>query len=298
MRKFTFLFVLMLFLSPISAKAKINVVTSTSDLKSIAEYIGGDRVSVISIASGKSNPHFVEVLPSYMVTVSRADIYFKVGLELDFWAAPIIDGSRNGKLVIVDCSQGVEPMEKPTVKVDASMGDVHPQGNPHYWLDPANALIIADNISKGLSQVDPAGTSIYEGNLSRFQDELKAKMEVWKKEAEPLNGMEIITYHNSWPYFCRAFGLKVAGFIEPRPGIEPTPRHTAELIELVKSRGIKTIGKEPYYSDKSPRVIARATGAVVVDLPPSVGGADGAGDYFSLIDTIIQKLLSASNQGN
>ena len=297
MRKLTICMVLILAICPISVNAMINVVTSTSDVKSIAEHIGGDRVSVTSIASGKSNPHFVEVLPSYMVTVSRADIYFKIGLELDFWAAPIIDGSRNGKLVIIDCSQGVEPMEKPTVKVDASMGDVHPQGNPHYWLDPANALIIAANISKGLSQVDPAGTSIYESNLSRFDSELKAKMEVWKKEAEPLSGMEIITYHNSWPYFCRAFGLKVAGFIEPRPGIEPTPRHTAELIELVKSRAIKIIGKEPYFSDKSPKVIARATGAVVVDLPPSVGGVDGANDYFSLIDTIIQKLLTASNQG-
>jgi zinc/manganese transport system substrate-binding protein len=298
MKNLTFFAALILAISPIGVNAKMNVATSTSDLKSIAEYIGGDRVSVTSIASGKSNPHFVEVLPSYMVTVSRADIYFKVGLELDFWAAPIIDGSRNGKLVIVDCSQGVEPMEKPTVKVDASMGDVHPQGNPHYWLDPANALIIAKNISRGLSQADPAGTSIYEGNLSRFQSELKAKMEVWRKEAEPLSGMEIITYHNSWPYFCRAFGLKVAGFIEPRPGIEPTPGHTAELIELVKSRGIKIIGKEPYFSDRAPKVIARATGAVVVDLPPSVGGADGAGDYFTLIDTIIQELLTASNQGD
>jgi zinc/manganese transport system substrate-binding protein len=298
MRKFTFFFVLMLFLCPISVNAKINVVTSTSDLKSIAEYIGEDRVSVTSIATGKSNPHFVEVLPSYMVTVSRADIYFKVGLELDFWSAPIIDGSRNGKLVIVDCSQGIEPMEKPTMKVNASMGDVHPEGNPHYWLDPANAIIIAENITKGLSQVDPTGTSIYEGNLSRFQSELNAKMEMWRKEAKPLGGMEIITYHNSWPYFCRAFGLKVAGFIEPRPGIEPTPRHTAELIELVKAKGIKIIGKEPYYSDKSPQVIARATGAVVVDLPPSVGGVEGANDFFSLIDTIIHKLLTASNQGN
>jgi zinc/manganese transport system substrate-binding protein len=296
MKKLTFFMVLILTINAISVSAKINVVTSTSDLKSIAEYIGGDRVSVTSIASGKSNPHFVEVLPSYMVIVSRADIYFKVGLELDFWAAPIIDGSRNGKLIIIDCSQGVEPMEKPTAKVDASMGDVHPQGNPHYWLDPANALIIAKNISKGLSQADPEGTSVYEGNLSGFESELKTKMEVWKRETEPLNGMEIITYHNSWPYFSRAFGIKVVGFIEPRPGIEPTPAHTAELIELVKSRGVKIIGKEPYFSDRAPKVIARATGAVVVDLPPSVGGADGTTDYFSLIDTIINQLLRASHK--
>lgn len=274
--------------------AALNVVTSTADLKSIAEYIGGDRVLVKSIASGNSNPHFVEVLPSYMVMVTRADIYFKVGLELDFWAQPIIDGSRNGKLVIVDCSQGVEPMEKPTAKIDASMGDVHPQGNPHYWLDPDNALIIAGNISRGLIQADPSGKAIYESNLAKFKSRLQEKMIDWQKKASPLKGIEIITYHNSWPYFSRAFGLTVAGFVEPKPGIEPTPAHTAELIELVKSHGIKVIGKEPYFSDKSPKVIASATGAKIVNLPPSVGGDPQANDYFSLIDTIIDRLLTAA----
>jgi zinc/manganese transport system substrate-binding protein len=274
--------------------AALNVVTSTADLKSITEYIGGDRVSVKSIASGNSNPHFVEVLPSYMVMVSRADLYFKVGLELDFWAQPIIDGSRNGKLVIVDCSQGVEPMEKPTAKIDASMGDVHPQGNPHYWLDPDNALIIAGNISRGLIQADPSGKAIYESNLAKFKSQLQEKMIYWRKKAAPLKGVEIITYHNSWPYFSRAFGLTIAGFVEPKPGIEPTPSHTAELIELVKSHGIKVVGKEPYFSDKSPKVIASATGAKIVNLPPSVGGDPQANDYFSLIDTIIDRLLTAA----
>jgi zinc/manganese transport system substrate-binding protein len=276
--------------------AALNVVTSTADLKSIAEYIGGDRVSVKSIASGNSNPHFVEVLPSYMVMVSRADIYFMVGLELDFWAQPIIDGSRNGKLIIVDCSQGVEPMEKPTAKIDASMGDVHPQGNPHYWLDPDNALIIAGNISRGLIQADPSGKAVYESNLAKFKSRLQEKMIDWRKKAAPLKGIEIITYHNSWPYFSRAFGLTVAGFVEPKPGIEPTPSHTAELIELVKSHGIKVIGKEPYFSDKSPKVIASATGAKIVNLPPSVGGDPQANDYFSLIDTIIDRLLTAATR--
>jgi zinc/manganese transport system substrate-binding protein len=183
-------------------------------------------------------------------------------------------------------------MEKPTAKVDASMGDVHPQGNPHYWLDPANALIIARNITRGLSQADPQGSSIYEANLANFESKLSARMEVWKKGIEPLKGMEIITYHNSWPYFSRAFEINIVGFVEPKPGIEPTPSHTAELIELVKAKGIKLIGKEPYFSDKSPKTIAKATGAAVVDLPPSVGGLPGADDYFSLIDTIISKLLT------
>ena len=276
-----------------SANAKVNVVTSSTDLKSIAEYIGGDLISVQAIASGKANPHFVEVLPNYMVTVARADVYFKIGLGLDFWAQPIIDGSRNGKLKIYDCSEGINVLEKPAGKVNASMGDVHPEGNPHYWLDPANANIIAANIAAGLSDADPKNGAVYSANLTKFKAELDLKIAEWQKKAAPLKGLEIITFHESWPYFTEAFGLKVVGFIEPKPGIEPTPSHTAELIELVKSKGVKLIGKEPYYSDRSPNVIAKATGAKVIDLPPSVGGADGADDYFSLIDTIINRLLTA-----
>jgi len=278
-------------------EAKVNVVTSTSDLKSIAEYVGGDLVSVKSLASGKSNPHFVEVLPSYMVMVSRADVYFRIGLGLDFWSLPIIDGSRNGNLKIFDCSKGINVLEKPSGKVDASMGDVHPEGNPHYWLDPANAAIIAENIANGLSQADPANSAVYTANLGKFKSELNAKMSEWRQKAATLKGMEIVTFHESWPYFSEAFGLRVIGFIEPKPGIEPTPSHTAELIELVKHRGVKIIAKEPYFSDRAPNVIASATGAKIVDLPPSVGGAEGADNYFSLIDTIIARLTGAA-EGN
>jgi zinc/manganese transport system substrate-binding protein len=276
-----------------SSAAVVNVVASSSDLKAIADYIGGNYVSAKSIVTGKDNPHFVEVLPNYMVMVSKADIYFKLGLGLDFWAQPIIDGSRNNKLVVVDCSEGIEVLGKPVGQVNASMGDVHPQGNPHYQLDPANGLVIARNIEKGLAQVDPANAGSYEAALKRFETELGSKIEIWKKEAEPLRGMEIVTYHDSWPYLFHAFGIKVVAFIEPKPGIEPTAGHTAELITLIKARGIKVIGKEPYYSDRAPRALAAATGAKVVDLPPSVGGAEGADDYFSLFEVLISRLTSA-----
>ncbi len=276
-----------------SATAKINVVASSADLASIAQYIGGNLVSVKYIVNGKSDPHSVEVLPSYMAMISRADIYLKIGLGLDFWANPIIDGSRNSKLVVVDCSRGVDVIEKPSGKVDASMGDVHPEGNPHYWLDPANGLIIAKNIAEGFSQVDPGNSTNYESGRQKFDSLLRSKIATWQKEAEPLRGMKLITYHNSWPYFCSAFGLEIAGFIESRPGIEPTASHTAEIIDLVKARGIKIIGKEPYFSDRAPRVIASATGATVLNLPPSVGGADSAKDYFSLFDTLISELIKA-----
>ena len=269
---------------------KVAIVTSTSDLKSIAEMIGGDLVTVESLNKGASNPHSVETLPSYMLKVGKANLYCKIGLDLDSWAAPIIDGSRNGKLVVVDCSRNVPVLEKPTQKVDASMGDVHPLGNPHYWLDPNNGLVIADNILEGLISVDPANAETYRKNRDAFAAKLNQKIAEWKSVAAKLQGTEIVTYHDSWPYFANAFGIKVDGFVEPRPGIEPTPSHTAEIIELVKKRQIKMICMEPYFSDRAPKTIARETGAKVVVLPPSVGGVSEASDYFSLFDTILKIL--------
>ena len=274
--------------------AGVRVVASTSDLKSIAEYIGGDHVSVEAIVSGKSNPHFVEVLPSYMVMVARADLYLSVGLDLDYWAGPIIDGSRNGKLMVVDCSEGIKVMEVPSGKVDASMGDVHPQGNPHYWLDPGNGQVIARNIERALSQVDPSHSTDYRRGLEDFEHQLNLRIATWQSESEYLKDLEIIAYHNSWPYLARAFKIWVVGFVEPKPGIEPTPSHTAELIDLAKARGIKFIVKEPYYSNRAPLIIARATDAAVVDLPLSVGGTSEAKDYFSLFETILAGLRSVA----
>jgi len=276
------------------ARGAVQVVASTTDIKSIAESIGGALVSVKSIATGKDNPHFVEALPSYMIMVSKAALYLKIGLGLDFWANPIIDGSRNGRLVVADCSEGVEVLEKPSGPVDASMGDVHPQGNPHYWLDPRNGLIMARTIERALAQVDPANAEVYEANLRKFEAELREKIETWQKAAESLKGLEIITYHNSWPYLSAFLGLRVAGFVEPKPGIEPTASHIAELIDLMKSRGIRIIGKEPYFSANAPKAIAAATGARIIDLPPSVGGAEGAASYLALFDVLLARLSAAA----
>lgn len=272
------------------ADAKVKVVASTSDLASIAQFIGGELADVESIARGTSDPHYVEVLPSYMIKVAKADIYLKVGLDLDRWANEIIDGSRNGKLVVVDCSSRIEPLERPTTKVDASMGDVHPQGNPHYWLDPANGLKVADQVADALMQVDGANASYYTGRLEQFTRTYERKKAEWEAKAAGLSGLEIITYHDSWPYFTRAFGIEVAGFVEPKPGIEPTPSHTAKIVELAKAKKIQIICVEPYFSRRVPDTIARLTGAKVVTLPPSVGGAEGADDYFSLFDAILDTL--------
>lgn len=276
------------------AQAKINVVTSTTDLASIARMIGGDKVDVTSIARGTADPHFVEVLPSYMVRVQKAKLYLKLGLDIDRWAAPIIDGSRNSKLVVVDCSQDIAPMEIPTGKIDASMGDVHPRGNPHYWLDPDNGAVIANTIADALTDADPANAAAYQANLESFKTELASHKIAWEEKARPLKGLKIVTYHNSWPYFCRAFGLDVEDFVEPLPGIEPTPSHTAHVIELVKAHNIRVIGVEPYFSMRTPETIARATGAKVVALPPSVEGDPRAKDYFSLFDVLIDRLTAAA----
>jgi ABC-type Zn uptake system ZnuABC Zn-binding protein ZnuA len=274
----------------VPAGARVRIVASTSDLASIAGMVGGDLVETESIVTGKKDPHFVEILPSYMIKVARADIYLKVGGDLDYWADRIIDGAQNTKLLIVDCSHDVEFLEKPTSRIDASQGDIHRQGNPHYWLDPQNGTIVARAIADALAKTDPPNVGAYQAGFERFNDELDRRMEEWRRLAEPLRGVEIITYHNSWPYFARAFGLSVVGFVEPMPGIEPTPSHTAQLISMVKSRDIKIIGKEPYFSSRTPDSIARQTGAVVVELPPSVGGSKDAVDYFSLFDALLSRL--------
>ncbi len=276
-----------------SAVAKVKVVASTTDLASIAQMVGGDAVEVTSIARGTSDPHFVEVLPSYMVRVQKAEVYLKLGMDIDRWAAPIIDGSRNGKLVVVDCSKNIQPLEVPTGKVDASMGDIHTRGNPHYWLDPDNGAVVAATIADALAGVDPANTSTYQTNLEKFNAELAAHKTQWAESARPLKGLKMVTYHNSWPYFSRAFGVEVDDFVEPLPGIEPTPSHTARVIDLMKGQDIRVIGVEPYFSKRTPETIARATGAKIVDLPPSVGGASGANDYFSLFDVLIERLSAA-----
>lgn len=276
--------------------AKVTIVASTSDLASIAQFVGGDEVQVDALAKGDGNPHSVEVLPSSMMKVSRARLYLKVGLGLDQWAQPIIDGARNGRLLVVDCSQGVDVMNVPKGRVDASMGDVHPDGNPHYWLDPANGLIVADNICNGLCRADPSHADMYHANCRAFQAKLKQHMAAWRERARALAGLPVVSFHDSWPYFARAFDLEVVGFVEPRPGIEPSPAHTAELLQLIKSRHVPLILREPYYSPRVPDRLASLTGATVVALAPSVGGAAGVDDYLTLFDHDLDLLLKAKGK--
>ncbi len=277
-------------------QAKVTAVASSSDLASIVAEIGGDKVEVSSIGQGKSNLHFVEMLPSYMLKASKANVYFKIGLSMDQWAGGIIDGARNDKLVVVDCSTNIPVLEKPTGKVDASMGDVHPDGNPHYWLDPRNGKVIAQNVLEGLSKADPSNAAQYKANYDSFTARLDSAWQVWSGRAATLKGMQIVSYHSTFVYFANAFGIDVIGYVEPKPGIEPTPSHTSELIDMMKQRNVKVIFREPYYSERAPNAIAKETGATVCTAPSSVGGTETAKDYFSLFDTLIGLLMNASGK--
>ncbi len=272
---------------------KVRVVTSTTDLADIVKTIGGDRVTVTSIARGNQDPHYVEVLPSYMIKVRKADLYFMVGMELDLWAQQIIDGSRNRKIVVVDCSMEINKMEIPTGTVDASMGDIHRFGNPHYWLDPQNGKRIASLIAQKLSNAAPKSSELFYQNLDAFNLQLDNAIIDWEKRFVNLRGKKLIYYHNSWPYFSNRFGLDTVGFLEPKPGITPSPSKLNQIIQLIETETIQVIASETYFSDRAPKFIASKTGVKTVQLAQSVGALTGADSYINLFETNLNLLIKA-----
>jgi zinc/manganese transport system substrate-binding protein len=283
---------------PVEA-ASIKVVTTTEDLAAIAKEVGGERVQVESLTKGIQDPHFIEAKPSLMLKLSRADLFVQVGLDLEAgWVPPLLLGARNGKIQsgapgFVNASSGVAVLEVPTGPIDRSAGDVHLQGNPHIWLDPMNGKQIARNIAEGLKRVDPKGGETYDQNLADFAARIDAALPRWQERMKPFEGTKIITYHNSWPYFLKRFGLVAVGYIEPKPGIPSSTSHLRELIELIPREQVKVILMEPYFSDQAPKFLAEKTGAKVVVLPPSVSAATGIKDYFQLFDHLVSTLAGA-----
>jgi zinc/manganese transport system substrate-binding protein len=240
--------------------AKLRVAASTQDLASIAASVGGAGVEVFAIARPTSDPHRVEALPSYMVKVSRARLFLRVGLGLDQWVDAIVDGSRNPRLELVDCSAGVRVLEKPEGRVDASMGDVHPFGNPHYWLDPRNGAIVARTVGEALARADPPNAAAYRARAGAFATEATAAWESLAARAKALPSRALFTYHRSWSYFADAFGFEVVDTVEPVPGIPPTARHLARLVEQAKARGVKLLLQEPYFASDGGRFLERQAG--------------------------------------
>jgi ABC-type Zn uptake system ZnuABC Zn-binding protein ZnuA len=281
------------------ADSKLQVMTATTDLAALAQEVGGDRINVESIARGYQDPHFVEAKPSFLLKLRHADLLIVVGLELEIgWLPPLITQSSNPKIQVaapgyLDASRFAKILEIPTGQVTRAEGDVHPLGNPHYWLDPENGLRIAKGIADKLSEMRPNDGAYFAQRYSAFEQRLKQADEKWLSEMKPYAGRKIVTYHRSWPNFAEHFNLNVVGYVEPRPGIPPSPQHTVELIGLMKRDGVKVIVVEPYFDLKTPNSVARETGGQVVVLMPSVGGEKEITDYFKLFDYDIAKLKQA-----
>src|SRR5436305_4150709 len=287
-------------LIPSMAEArKLKVVTTLTDLASLTQEVGGDKIDVEALAKGYQDPHFVEPKPSFLLKLRNADLLILVGLDLEIgWLPPLITQSGNGKIQpggqgYLDASQFAQILEIPQGKVDRSMGDVHPLGNPHYWLDPNNGRRIARGIATKLGEMDPADAAYFQQRDQDFEKRLAEAEKKWGADIAPYRGRKIVTYHRSWPNFAKHFGLDVIGYIEPRPGIPPTPSHTIELVNLMKREKIKIELIEPYFDLKTPNSIASMTGGRVVVLMPSVGGKPEITDYFKLFDYDIGVLTKA-----
>ena len=281
------------------ATAAVRVVATTEDLASLAREVAGDKATVVALAKGYQDPHFVDPKPSFILEASRADLLIVVGREMELgWLPPIINSSRNAKIQpggsgYLDASANVRILEIPTGQITRAMGDVHSQGNPHYWLDPANGRRIAQTIRDKLVQISPADRAYFEQRYADFDKRLATAEARWDATMAPYKGSKIVTYHRSWPNFMDRFGLDVIGYVEPKPGIPPTTAHTVDLIGEMRRLGVKLIVAEPYFDLKTPQAIASQVGGQVLVLAPSVGGAKEAIDYISLFDYNVNLVAGA-----
>jgi zinc/manganese transport system substrate-binding protein len=281
------------------AGAGLNVVATTEDLADLVRQVGGNRVQVETIARGYQDPHFVEAKPSFILKLAKADLLVVVGRELEVgWLPPLVQQSRNPRIQPgaeghLDASLTAKVLEIPAGQITRAMGDVHPQGNPHYWLDPGNGRRIAKAIAEKLSRMAPADAAFFAARLGDFDKRLGEAEKRWDAMMAPYAGLKVVTYHRSWANFVDRFSLDVVGYVEPRPGIPPSPSHTIALMAEMKRQGVKILLVEPYFDLKTPQSIARETGARVVVMPPSVGGEKGITDYISLFDHDLELLVSA-----
>jgi len=288
-----------LFSPSMAAAKKLNVITATTDLASLAQEVGGDKINVESMAKGYQDPHFVEAKPSFLLKLRQADLLVVVGLQLEIgWLPPLITQSGNSRIQVgangyLDASQFAEILEIPQGSITRAMGDVHPLGNPHYWLDPDNGRRVAKGIAGKLGEMDPEDAAYFQQRFQDFDHRLSEADKKWQADMKPFRAQKVITYHNSAPNFAHHFGLNVVGFVEPRPGIPPTPSHTLEVINMMKRDHVKVIMVEPYFDRKTPDSIARETGGTVVEYLPSVGGVKEVTTYFQLFDYDIALLTKA-----
>jgi zinc/manganese transport system substrate-binding protein len=281
------------------AQGKLTVVATTEDMGAIAREVGGDRVSVETLARGYQDPHNVEAKPSFILKLQKADLLILVGRDLEIgWLPPLITQSRNARIQVggpgyLDASTHVRVLEIPQGQITRAMGDVHPLGNPHYWLDPENGKIIARDIAAAFARLRPNDKALFDQRLNDFITKVTQGESRWTAAMAPFKGAKVVTYHRSFPNFAERFGLDIIGYVEPRPGIPPSPQHTLDVIAEMKRQNVKVVLVEPYFDLKTPNSIGRATGAEVLVMPPSVGGVKEITDYVSLFDYDIMLLVNA-----
>jgi zinc/manganese transport system substrate-binding protein len=286
----------------VRAAAPLKVVTATEDLASLAKEVGGDRVTVVALAKGYQDPHQVDPKPSFILEVSRADLLIAVGRELEIgWLPALVTSSRNAKVQpggpgYLDASGNVKILEIPTGQITRAMGDVHPQGNPHYWLDPSNGRMMARAIRDKMTELAPADKAAFDQHYAQFDAKLAAAEKRWDAQMAPYRGAKLVTYHRSWPNFMERWGLNVIGYVEPKPGIPAPPAHIIQLIDEMQRQDVKLIVVEPYFSLKTPQSIASRIGGSVLVLAPSVGGVKEAADYIQLFDYDVTQLVAALKQ--
>ena len=280
----------------VAAQERLAIVTTTSDLRSLAEAVGGERVAVTSLVPPGFDPEEYQPRPQDFARVAGARVVVRVGLDFDLWFDRLLAqaGVRRDMPGYVDASFGIATLDVRGVSVGPGDGHGHGSGNPHYWLDPKNAEIITANIFAALARVDPAGAAVYEANRAAFLARLAAKLKEWEAKSAALHGIPLVAYHNSFAYFARRFRLDFVGFLEPRPGVPPSPSHLAALVASMQAHGAKLIVRQPHEPEKNIAFLAQRTGAAVLVLAASVGALPGTHDYISLFDANLAALLSAA----
>src|SRR5262245_23165582 len=287
-------FGLLLWASAALAAEPVSIVTTTADIAAIVKAIGGDRVTVESIAKGYQDPHFVEAKPSFVRVVNRARMLFNVGLELEVgWLPLLIQGARNPSMTVVDLSSGIAVLEKPSGPISRAQGDVHPLGNPHYWLDPRNGVIMGRRVAQELKTVAAADAATFDQNLKSFEMDTTARRKRWEEQMAPCRGAELVSYHKEWEYLVNWLGLNVVGYVEDKPGIPATPRHLEELVQTMQQKKVKALLASNYTNPNVPKSVAEKTGAKLVVLASSVGGEESVRTYGDLFESIVGKLTGA-----
>jgi zinc/manganese transport system substrate-binding protein len=286
----------------VAGAKKLRVVATIPDLADITRQVGGDLVDVTSLATGVEDIHAVPMKPSFAVILNRADVVVLMGLEAEHAFLPaLLEASRNPKIQrdqpgYVDCSVYVAPLEVPT-RLDRSLGDVHPMGNPHFNLDPGNGKNIIHAIADGLSRNAPEHAATFRKNGDAYIAKLDENLPRWLREAAPLKGKKFVTYHPDMIYFAERFGMIQFGTIEIRPGVDPTPAHVADLIERMRQAKVEIVIRELHYPAGLAETVAKATGARLVELPAMVGGVPEAKNYIALIDYNVRTLVKAVTGG-